>query len=247
MKKLTGKQLYLKKLQAKKQLKLRGGYIRILQEQLRQDYLSLSSGISKASTKDFGINFDLFQKRITKTLTTGISKITQKQSDYLTNLWGKKSEAGQIETVARKINIDYRKNVGDKAKNITDTARSQLNNVVARGTQAGMSIEQISLNLQSSIIGMSVSKSETIARTETNTVMNKQDYDTAVEVEMKTKTWLHVGTAKVDRENHLALDGETIGIDEEFDLGNGNYAQAPMDENLPAEEVVNCSCLAVYS
>jgi HK97 family phage portal protein len=84
-------------------------------------------------------------------------------------------------------------------------------------------------------------RAETIARTETiglsNELAREQMRDSG---EVSQKQWYSIGDERT-RESHFALNGTTIGINEQFDV-NGTMADGPHDSNLPAEEVINCRC-----
>lgn len=61
------------------------------------------------------------------------------------------------------------------------------------------------------------------------------------------KTWIHTGAAKVPRENHVAMHGQTVFKREPFTLigrdGGTYYPMCPRDTSLPASESVNCHCI----
>jgi hypothetical protein len=61
------------------------------------------------------------------------------------------------------------------------------------------------------------------------------------------KTWLHSGEKGIKpRENHKAIDGVTIRLDEKFDLGD-ELAKFPRDTALSAKERVFCHCVLAPS
>lgn len=65
------------------------------------------------------------------------------------------------------------------------------------------------------------------------------------DVEAVTRRW-QLGFPKEHRINHVALSGQTISIDDRFDLGNGLQAAYPHDASLPPGETINCRCSVVY-
>lgn len=74
-----------------------------------------------------------------------------------------------------------------------------------------------------------------------------QDYELEVNgkpVEV-LKTWVSILDSKT-RPTHVAADFQQVGIDEDFIVG-GFKAKYPRDENLPAEESINCRCISDYS
>lgn len=59
------------------------------------------------------------------------------------------------------------------------------------------------------------------------------------------KTWVAILDSKT-RPTHAAADFQQVGINQNFIVG-GSEARYPRDENLPAEESINCRCIADYS
>ncbi|CAI8940855.1 phage minor head protein [Bacillus sp. IT-13CA1] len=59
------------------------------------------------------------------------------------------------------------------------------------------------------------------------------------------KKWRHSGGKKNNpRENHMALDGTVVGVDEEFTIsGSGETCMHPRDSKLSAVERVHCHCV----
>lgn len=84
-----------------------------------------------------------------------------------------------------------------------------------------------------------------ISENETNAVANYEDGELAL-LEGKThKTWITMHDHKV-RDTHRQVNGETIPIDEYFEVG-GSYMQFPMDWDADPRECVNCRCSLKYS
>lgn len=59
-----------------------------------------------------------------------------------------------------------------------------------------------------------------------------------------TKMWLSVRDARV-RETHRHVDGQRVPVAAPFVVG-GFHAQYPGDPSLPAHEVANCRCVAIF-
>ena len=110
----------------------------------------------------------------------------------------------------------------EKNESINDTMRRVANTLGTPGQLAG--------------------RAETIARTETLTAVsigqgavmaNAKEVIPGIQ-----KTWLTAGDARV-RDSHVALDGDTIDVDEKF----ANGLSYPRDVNSSdASEVINCRC-----
>ena len=82
------------------------------------------------------------------------------------------------------------------------------------------------------------SRADQIATTTNTTVSGFASSEAAKQVagDEATKTW-HV-TSNNPRASHLAMDGETVGIDEQF----SNGAMWPADASLDVDETAGCQC-----
>ena len=58
------------------------------------------------------------------------------------------------------------------------------------------------------------------------------------------KQWRHSGNTSHPRPNHVALDGQTIPMEDKF-LVSGVECDGPHDANLPASEVIRCGCTTI--
>lgn len=139
-----------------------------------------------------------------------------------------------------------KKNLAKHVTKISDTTRKIINQIISDGQKEGLSHKNILQNIISKVADMTESRASTIARTETSTSINVTSHKIAADIKMKEKGWIHLGGKKTYRENHRALNGKWIGIEEKFDLGHGLLAKYPHDENLPASEIVNCRCLIIF-
>lgn len=95
-------------------------------------------------------------------------------------------------------------------------------------------------------------RAQTIAETETLKIMNQGRYSAVAQLVEVTgargmKTWLHTSAAE-PRQSHLAIVGDTIPVDEAFDVG-GAQLLYPGDTSLGAgpDQIVNCACGIHYS
>lgn len=66
----------------------------------------------------------------------------------------------------------------------------------------------------------------------------------AGEVGVASKTWVTAGDERV-RDTHAEADGQTVPIDQPFDVG-GEQLMYPGDPNGSLEETINCRCVPVY-
>lgn len=84
-----------------------------------------------------------------------------------------------------------------------------------------------------------------IADTETHRIANTAALDTAKMAGAKNKTWVTMMDDRV-RDTHDYLEGETVGIDDDFYTYDGDHASAPGLFEL-AENNVNCRCELLFS
>lgn len=94
-------------------------------------------------------------------------------------------------------------------------------------------------------------RGETIGRTEANQSLNRADYEAtqqaidsgAVKQSDVTKIWDATGDKRT-REDHLLMDGQTVGFDAPFTFPDGTQAMFPGDISLDAsaQEIINCRC-----
>ena len=84
-----------------------------------------------------------------------------------------------------------------------------------------------------------------IADTETHRIANTAALDTAKYAGAKSKTWITMLDDRV-RDTHDYLEGETVGINDDFYTYDGDHASAPGLFEL-AENNVNCRCELLFS
>ena len=93
---------------------------------------------------------------------------------------------------------------------------------------------------------LSIKRAMNIAYSEANTFFNYTDYVEAKSRGYQYKTWRTMNDPKV-RDTHEEADGQTVGIDEPFIIGNSEM-RFPHDwESDPdPREVINCRCAVDY-
>lgn len=82
------------------------------------------------------------------------------------------------------------------------------------------------------------------AENESNAIFNHQDLMKAIEKGYTHKKWITMNDRRV-RHTHRLVDGETIPIEDEFQVGNAKMLYPKMECEYP-EEVVNCRCTLHY-
>lgn len=94
-------------------------------------------------------------------------------------------------------------------------------------------------------------RGETIARTEAIASLGRSEQEAikqsvdqgVVSASHVKRVWDSAGDRRV-RDSHVAMDGQTVGLDEPFRTPNGDFIMYPADSSLgaPGNEVINCRC-----
>ncbi|MCY8346820.1 hypothetical protein MOC74_15335 [Bacillus haynesii] len=120
-----------------------------------------------------------------------------------------------------------------------------VENVLTEAIENGASIQVIELTLRD-LPQFDRLRARTTAITEVlaaSSAAQQEAYSQSPAV--TAKKWRHSGGKKNNpRENHMALDGTVIGVDEEFTIpGSVETCMHPRDSKLSAKERVNCHCV----
>lgn len=85
-----------------------------------------------------------------------------------------------------------------------------------------------------------------VAENESNTSFNYSEYRQAIEQGKTQKQWITMRDKRV-RHTHAEVDGEVVGIDDIFLVGN-SMMLFPKDDSLgaSAKEIINCRCSVKY-
>jgi HK97 family phage portal protein len=124
------------------------------------------------------------------------------------------------------------------------TTGDDITAAVLAGEQAGLGAREIARLIDATVFGgMAENRAMIIARTETVGALNQGEFAAATESGLlESKSWLSQGDDRV-REDHAMMDGETIGINDDFPIGL-RYPGDPMGD---AAQVINCRCTLTYS
>lgn len=97
-------------------------------------------------------------------------------------------------------------------------------------------------------------RGEVIGRTEAISALNKSEQESINQAVDKgilkasqiKRIWDSAGNDGRTRDSHLAMEGQTVGLNEPFTFPDGSRAMYPGDRSLgaPAEETVQCRCVA---
>lgn len=145
--------------------------------------------------------------------------------------------------------------VGERITGIMGTSRDRILKAIrdaqAEGYDEGTGTQDLADKIQEAVAeeysSFSQSRSITIARTEIGTASNYALVEAAKSTGIPNmqKEWV---AAKDDRtrEDHAAVDGMIVAIDEDFDVGGYKMSQ-PMDPDAPPSETINCRCVPIFS
>lgn len=91
-------------------------------------------------------------------------------------------------------------------------------------------------------------RAQTIARTETNSLINAADLQAGRMEQQLTgeemhKAWVSTMDGRT-RDSHFKADGQRVPLDGKFTIG-GHECDHPGDQHLPAHEAINCRCTTV--
>ena len=232
-KRLTSKQA---KLIAQQQLKLRNQLIIRQHGRIKKVFLKLSRSVVESKEFITAFSYEVFKKELTAVFKAGVKESVFVTSDFLRTVRGVNRKL--IPTVRNKsLEQLSKKVVAKKVTNVTDTTKKVINKIITKGQADGKNIKAIAKDIQKSVNKMSKDRALRIARTETAQT-STVTYHNGLEAAGFDKTWWHVGGGKVDRESHLACDGETIKADEIFSCG----LKHPHDPDAAPGEFINCHC-----
>lgn len=130
------------------------------------------------------------------------------------------------------------------AKRVTQTTWDMLKDTLARGIEAGETIEQLAARVEATMDLRANQSSTVIARTETIGAANGG----AVQAWQQTdglvtgKMWLATLDDRT-RDTHADAHGQEVGLGEDFEVGDGS-GPAPGQIGLP-EEDIQCRCALV--
>lgn len=120
------------------------------------------------------------------------------------------------------------------AEQVTNTTREKLEAAIREGIEEGLSVPEVARKVAEAGEEFAGYRSELIARTELHrAAIESSEMQARGSGVVKTRTWVTADDERV-RAEHRALDGTTVGIDEEFPGGLH-----------PATEI-NCRCVLTY-
>lgn len=127
---------------------------------------------------------------------------------------------------------------------ITDATKKAIKDFIAANREEGWGAAQLATELRKNFTDINRMRSMRIARTEVGRASNFAGDAASKMFDFKmTKTWLHAGSSKEDRESHVSASGQTVGNDDTFDVDGSYQPLYPQDGSGGADEEVNCNCM----
>jgi HK97 family phage portal protein len=135
---------------------------------------------------------------------------------------------------------------GSMVKNVIQTTKDLVRNVIAIGQDEGLGITKIAAKIRERYSGFSRRRAEVIARTETVAASNFGSMNAAAQTGLNPKkVWVSSRDSRV-RDTHEDIDGAIVNMDEKFKVGKA-YLSFPGDQEAEApEETINCRCTLSY-
>lgn len=213
------------------------------EETEKQLIRNFSKAVEKKITME-DLKWDLLKSKLETVMYTNSKRSTNNFTKFLNKLYKFNLSQDKIEGINNVAVDDYAKVLAQKVTYVTDTTKDRIAKLI--DNNKGLNTNDLMKLIHENISDMSLKRAKTIARTETANLMNNANAMTSRTVGMKYKTFMHGVNSPNERPHHKELSGTKIPFDEQFDL-NGSLCDFPHDNSLPASEVVNCSCLCIYS
>lgn len=127
----------------------------------------------------------------------------------------------------------------------------EIEQILKKALEAGNNVNEAARAILDSGIRDEYYKARRAAITEILRAHNVASWEAARQnPSVKERQWRHTGAHKNEpRENHVAMDGQIVQVDEPFVLeginGTTYYPMIPVDPDLPPEESINCHCTVI--
>ena len=197
--------------------------------------------LAKVLHAHYLVTAKLFGRRVLKSI-----RKKEKSSDDIT-LWGfgpEEIKATEAQFLAAVLKF-AEKQTASRVKHISNTTREQIKGVVARGISEGLGIPDIASMIEDSTSSISLSRAETIARTETHMASQQGSMLAAESLEVPMlKEWVSAEDERT-RPTHSDANGRQAKQGEPFRIGDSNL-DFPGDPNGAPEEVINCRCVVTF-
>jgi HK97 family phage portal protein len=195
--------------------------------------------ITKSLADDI-FNADKQEKLFIKAFSPLIEEIAKENSREVNTFFG--LGVDRIEDLPS-FQATLKKQVFKFAQEVNETTKNKIRAELAEGLGAGEGVDKLAERMQGIFKNASVSRSQTIARTETTKASATGALTTYEESGVvKGKEWLTTMDDRT-RMDHAEANGQTRKLDEKFSV-NGEEMDAPGLGNI-AENNINCRCTII--
>lgn len=131
----------------------------------------------------------------------------------------------------------------NRLSGVADHTWERIRDSIQEGLDAGDTMNQISDRVRVEFNDVASGRAETIAQTETAAAYGTGRQEAMKRAGVRRRRWLTSGNSNV-RPAHRNANGQTVGIDEAFQVG-GEELMHPGDPRGSAANVINCHCVAI--
>lgn len=136
-----------------------------------------------------------------------------------------------------------------KAALIASTDSDDVRDAIEDGLTEGLGTEDIARRIRK-VQQLTPYRAATVARTETHAAATYGSIESVRQAERElgvrmTKEWLATSDERT-RPEHLAADGQRVGVDERFSVG-GELMDRPGDTGASPGMTINCRCALAYA
>ena len=129
-------------------------------------------------------------------------------------------------------------------EHLSEAVVEGIEEAVKQGYNENETIDEITERLEEVHDFMMEGRAELIARTESLSATNAGQLEGLKRTGIEKKEWLSSRDSRV-RESHDALDGDVVGINEDFISISGDHLNAPGDSSASIGEIANCRCTII--
>lgn len=235
-----------------RQLRARDALQRILAGRLRREFdrVAREAPTRGQVSQDF---LALHAERLNRILRPTALEIARQGSKYAVGRLSK-GLIGIEKKVLEEDDLDEtllawaKEHSAESVVDIATSTKRKINRAIVRGIERNDTPADIARSIRKSV-GMSASRAETIARTETAIAYNVGQDEAMTEASSEfgvamSKVWLASNDMRT-RETHRAANDQTVSMDDMFAVGDSQLS-FPSDPDGDPEEIINCRCGIIY-
>lgn len=211
----------------------------VLKKLGERDQETEGKALTRAAAADFLFNLaeftDVFRAAMRKTGTVGLQQAGKELF----------AEIGKDDpfTLTQEEVLNALRGRENKLSGVPDEIYGQVKNSLEEGIDGGETMSELADRVRGEFNGIGKERATRIAMTETTAVYSEGRDIAMKQAGVAKKRWLTSGNSNV-RAAHADANGQTVEIDEPFDVG-GEELMFPGDENGSPENVINCHCVSI--